>query len=301
MYNWFSFALNVAVMVSIFPVMILKVIDVKKSIFLGGLCITAAQVLSYLMITQDKDYKAFRENSATVIFIVSLLGGQGACLILFALLQSIMESTTVLCCHFVSGLLIRYFYAGRQIFGMLSKSDFFGSYKAITLFTIIAGVIVYLLTMKMLADSDEEDETGLLGRAASLSKGIVNRRTSKGFIYIQFALTCALLIIQFLNWEDCKYVAIFILILWILNLIVPLQVLISLDEESMRKAIGSPRDVEKFLMEGKGKDKDFSDVKSSKDYILICTAVAINVGMSITVCENVGLLARENEFADKLQ
>lgn len=86
LYNWFSFALNVAIMVGIIPVMILKAIDVRKSVFLGGFLITIAQTLGYFMITTDMNYKSFRENSATIIFIVSVLGGQGACLVLFAVM-----------------------------------------------------------------------------------------------------------------------------------------------------------------------------------------------------------------------
>jgi len=45
-------------------------------------------------------------------------------------------------------------------------------------------------------------------------------------------------------------------------------------------------------MNGKGKDKDFTDVKASRDYFMLVTVVAINVGMSITVKENTGIFSR---------
>jgi len=234
MYNWFSFALNVSVLVAIIPVMVLKALDVRKSIFLGGFLITAAQLLAYFMITTDMNYKSFRDNSATIVLIVSLLGGQGACLVLFALMQSLLESTTVLCCHFVCGLLIGYFYVSKQMFGQLYKSDLFGSFKNLSLVMIIGGAIACFVASRVMANSGDDDETGLLGRAASLSKGIVNRRTSKGFILIQFALACALAAITFLDWEEYKFASILVLVLWILNIIVPIYVLLSLDEESMR-------------------------------------------------------------------
>lgn len=211
------------------------------------------------------------------------------------------ESTTVLCCHFVGSLIIGYFFVSRQIFSLFSKSDLFGSFKNLSLFIIIGGVITCFMASRLLSNSGDDDESGILGRAASLSKGIVNRRTSKGFIYIQFALTCVLVAIQVLDWEEYRATSIFILVLWVLNLIVPITVLIFLDEEAMRKAIGSPRNAEVLLMNNKGKDKDFEDVKSSRDYYMLVTVVAINAGMSITVSENVGIISQEKELAASMR
>jgi len=168
-------------MTGIIPVFVLKCLDVRKSMFLGGTLVTLAHFLSHLMITTDGTRQDIRNNSTIAVFSISVCGGQGASLILFACLQSILEMTTVLCCQFVSSLLIANFFGSALMFEIMGKGVLGSSNYGLML---VGGAFVYFGCFLVLADSADEDESGLMGTAASFSKGILNRRTSTGYIII---------------------------------------------------------------------------------------------------------------------
>lgn len=54
-FDWFDFVLNAAALFGIIPGIILKYLDPKKSAVLGGLLISAGQMLCVLMISTEHD------------------------------------------------------------------------------------------------------------------------------------------------------------------------------------------------------------------------------------------------------
>jgi len=242
--------------------------------------------------------KTVRNNNSLFLFLIAILGGQGAAITMMALLGSVLESMSVLCCHFVSALMVSYFFGGPFLL-LTFKSGLLGT--SLIYFIIIGAAIVFVAGFVLLEDA-KEDEGGSgfsLDALASVTTGILNKKTAGGHILINAVLAVLFLFVYAYDWETSSVCCIIILVLWLLNLAAPLILLAMLDEEAIKGMIGSPEDFEKDLMLKKGKEGE----QSTSDFWLFCLATGFNVAIAFVVSENAGTLALRNAkiTADMIQ
>lgn len=271
------------------PAFLLKMFNNKKSVLLGGILLVVSLILSFVMVKNEGKRKDINNNSTLILFIIALLGGQGAALIMMALLQSILDSMSVLCCHFVAGLMMSYFFGGPFLLVTL-KHGLLGSGL---MYFIIIGVIIACIAGFVLLEEAKEEEgsSGLsLDAFASVTAGILNKKTATGHILINAVLAVLYIFVYAYDWEYSSVCCIVILVLWLMNLAAPLILLAMLDEEAIKEMIGKPEDFETELMMKKGKDGE----QGTADFWMFCLATAFNVSIAFTVSENAGTLALRN-------
>jgi len=254
------------------PAFLLKLFDTKKSMILGGALVTVAHVLALVMINYAGNRKSIMDNSTMMVFLIAILGGQGACLLLLTLLQSLFTAMSVVCVHFVSSLMVSYFFGALVYFEVLSGA-LLGN--GTLWFVIIFGAVMYLVAAAYLPDSDGEGEGGLFAGAAAMGKGILNKRLSTAHLIIQLILSIKVVIIYAKDWEHNTPVSLVVSGFWLLNLFVPLIILALLDEDSLKEMAGSPSDDEKYLMMKKGKD---DGEQGTSDYWMFSIVAAFSVG-----------------------
>lgn len=226
-------------------------------------------------------------NSNLMVFLIAIFGGQGACLLLITLLQSIMTAMSVLCVHFVSSLMISYFFGALVYFEVFSNA-LLGS--AALWFIIIFGGLMYIVASVYLPNSDEEGEGGLLAAAGNMTKGVINKRLSGAHLIIQVILSIKVVIIYAKDWEYNTPVSIVVSGFWLLNLAVPLILLVFLDEDSIKEMASAPSDNETYLMMNKGKDGE----QGTSDFWMFCLVVAFSIGQAFTTCDMAGPLTLRN-------
>lgn len=288
-YKWFSTALNASLLFGLLPAYLLKLFNNKKSILLGGILLIVSLILSYVMVKDEGRRKDIANNSTLILFVIAVLGGQGAALTLMALLQSVLDSMSVLCCHFVAGLMMSYFFGGPFLLITL-KHGLLGS--GLSLFILIGAIVAFIAGFILLEDAKEEEGgSGLsLDAFASVTAGILNKKTATGHILINAVLALLYIFVYAYDWEYSSACCIVILVLWLLNLVAPLILLAMLDEEAIKEMIGKPEDFETKLMMEKGKDGE----QGTTDFWLLCLATAFNVSIAFTISENAGTLALRN-------
>jgi len=104
---------------------------------------------------------------------------------------------SVLSSHFVAGMFMSYFFGSVVFFMCLAK----GMLGNIAIwFIIIVGAVMYIVAQRVLPDSDSEDDGGLMGAAAFMTKGILNKRTAGGHLFIQFILSVLLVLVYIYEW-----------------------------------------------------------------------------------------------------
>jgi len=278
--------LYVSFLFGFLPAFLLKMFG-RKSFIVGGLLITAAHVLAAVMITYAGNKKAIMNNSSLMAFLIAILGGQGASLIFIALLQTVMAAMSVVCTHFVAGLIVSYFF-GSAVFFTCLANGMLGTWAL--WFIIIFGAIMFVVASQHLPESDDEEDGGLMGAAAAMTKGVLNKRTAGGHLLIQLILSILLVLVYAYDWEYSTGVAIVLTVFWLLNLAVPLALLAMLDEDAIKDMVGSPAEIETYLMMNKGKEGE----QGTLDFWLFSLVVAFSIGMSFTSLEQAGPLALRN-------
>lgn len=259
----------------------------KKSYIVGGLLVTVSHILSLVMIAYAGNKKTIMNNSSLMAFLIAILGGQGASLVLIALLQSVMGAMSVLCVHFVSSLLISYFFGASIIFTCL-QNGLLGN--GALWFLIIVGAIMFIVATKYLPETEGEDDGGMLAAAANMTKGVLNKRTAGGHLLIQLLITILLALVVSYDWEYSAAVTIVLFVLWLLNLAVPLLLLALLDEDAIKDMVGAPSEDETYLMMNKGKDGE----QGTLDFWLFALVAAFSVGISFTTIEEAGSFSLRN-------
>ena len=88
-FDWVDFTQSASILFGILPGLILYHLKPRKSIGLGVVLITISLLLTSLLI--EKDDKSITKNSKAILFTICLLSGQGACMVLLASLQALMN------------------------------------------------------------------------------------------------------------------------------------------------------------------------------------------------------------------
>lgn len=167
-----------------------------------------------------------------MVYLIAILGGQGASLIFIALLQFIMSAMSVVCTHFVASLITSYFF-GSVLFFTCLANGLIGTYALWTI--IILGAIIFIVATMVIPETEED--AGSFDAVAAMSNGIINKRTSGSHLLIQLILSVLLVFFYAYDWEYSFEFSIAISILWVLNLVVPLLVLAMLDDSVLKEMI----------------------------------------------------------------
>jgi hypothetical protein len=109
-FDWVDFTQNASILFGIIPGLILYKFKPRRSIGLGVALITIALLLTSALVESESSKVA--QNSKLLLFVVCLLSGQGACLVLLSSLQALMNQQTVLASAVISGIIISYFLGG---------------------------------------------------------------------------------------------------------------------------------------------------------------------------------------------
>ena len=164
MFDFVEFTQNFALLFGLIPGVILYLLKPKKSSILGLLCVAAALMLTSQLVSGDSSH--ITDNNRQYLFLVCVLSGQGACLVLLATLQALMNMQTVMASAIVSSILIGYFQAGDPLMQMvmLNLADESQFSSLLSYLAITAGIVLIMCAFVV---SDEEDGEG--GGGLSLS------------------------------------------------------------------------------------------------------------------------------------
>ena len=109
-FDYVDFAQSASILFGILPGAILYHLKPRKSIAIGVVLITLALVGTSALV--ETDHEHITQNSKLLLFLVCVFSGQGACLVLLAALQALMNQQTVLASSVISGIIISYFLGG---------------------------------------------------------------------------------------------------------------------------------------------------------------------------------------------
>lgn len=199
-------------------------------------------MLTAMMIASE--HERVKENPAWLLGSICAMTGQGACMVLLACLQALMNTQTIQASHVISTCMVAYF-LGADSFIMSVKEGLFAS-ASFTNFTMYLAIVGFALTLlNAIVVSDEVDSEGLFGKAAALTKGIIYKKTNYAHLLILIAYA-AVLASSYLA-EDLadQTAAISMLVLVGLNLFVPIALLLMLDPDRIKSLVGEPSDMEK--------------------------------------------------------
>jgi hypothetical protein len=88
---------NAATLVGIVPSILYAQQGPKKTILIGGILLTAAHILAAFVLEAQ-----FGKSLATILlFVVGVVGGQGACIIFFSALGAMLKQHSIICTSLV--------------------------------------------------------------------------------------------------------------------------------------------------------------------------------------------------------
>ena len=131
--------------------------------------------------------------------------------------------------------------------------------ETFTNFVFELAIVALILTfLNGLIITDEDDESGFFGKAASLTKGIIYKKTNYMHLFILLVYTTILMMSFFAGGLADQSVSIILLSCTLLNWGVPISLLCLLDPAKIKTLVGEPTDIEKKLS-NKGADKSISE------------------------------------------
>ena len=197
-FDWVEFTQNFALLFGLVPGLLLYLLKPKKSSVLGLLLVVASLMLTSQLISGDSRH--ITENSKQYLFLVSALSGQGACLVLLATLQALMNMQTVLASAIVSGVLIGYFMAGDTLMQMimLNLADESQFQQLLSYLAITAGIALIMCAFVVSDEEDAENEDGLSlsalkDKAKTLASGVLYSNTGYAYLLVAGIVSVILL------------------------------------------------------------------------------------------------------------
>ena len=255
MFELFDFWLNACALVGILPGIIINKLDCKLSAIIGGLCIVASMVMVTVMVTTDHEH--IKENPMWILAVICFLGGQGSCLVLLSSMQALMNAQTIQASHVITSCCFAY-YLGADSFIESIKEGLYPN-ETFTNFVFTLAINAFILTfLNGMIITDEDDASGFFGKAASLTKGIIYKKTNYMHLFILLVYTTILVMSFYAGGLADSSVSIILLICVLLNWGVPIFLLCLLDPTKIKTLVGEPTDIEKKLS-NKGVDKTFTE------------------------------------------
>lgn len=230
--------------------------------------------------------------------LITILSGQGSCLVLFSCLQALMNVQTIQASHVISTCCISY-YLGADSFIISIKDGLFAS-TTFTSFTMSLGIAAFVLTiLNSIVITDEEDAGGFFGKAQALTKGIIYKKTDYLHLVILLAYSSILIYFSAAGGMSDSSSAIILTILVFVNLLVPISLIFLLDADRIRAMVGEPTEIEKKLS-NKGIDYSFSDAALRLDFWYLAIASMVVIGGSRMYDENAQALGLHDDTKTEL-
>lgn len=202
-----------------------------------------------------------------------------------------MNMMTIQASHVISTCLISY-YLGADSFIDSVRHAYFPDVM-FSNFNMSLAIAAFILTvLNAVIITDEEDAEGFFGKAASLSKGIIYKKTSYMHLLILLVYSFLLIVAQASGEMADQTFALLMMILIFANIFVPCYSFWLLsDPDRVKQVVGEPNDIEKKLS-NKGGDVELSEAALRVDfwYLSICAMVAMGTSrMYDTNNEKLGL------------
>jgi len=254
---------------------------------IGALSIVVSQALAVMLVESDHDH--VRKNSYLYLLLVTFLGGQGAYLVVVACLQAVFNETTVIASHLTSGLLIGYFFSADGLISWLKQGMFpEATFAQFYGYTALASLVVFVLTIAIL--SDDEDESGLIGKGEALSKGVLSKNVHMVHMLIGMIFCFYAFYALYNDTLENSQTALWLAVIILFNLFVPVLLLIFLSPDRLKEMIKDPSDTEKMLSD-KGDDVEFGDAICRPEFWLFSFGTMTVIGCSYMVRNNLPELA----------
>ncbi len=219
--------------------------------------ITAAHLSAAMLLKSTKN-----DNFTTfVLFMIGIIGGQGACIIFISTLSYMLSYHSIICSHLLNALLFSYF-LGSDTFHTALKFGVFPdmAFDKFIVLIAIGGVLVYVASA-LVFKKMKKDKGGLF--TSGLAKGLLLKKNVQMYIFIQ----AVFLILSFMftiTFQQYSYWGSRVLCIVLgLNLFVPAVAISLLNKEAMKKSMGTPSDTDEFLMK-KGGSADLEDAKNTR-------------------------------------
>ena len=295
-FAWFEFMLNSFSLFGVLPGILLKWLKPKKTAIFGGVLIVIGQMLTVLLISSEHD--KVKENPEWLLGSICVITGQGACMVLLACLQALMNMQTIQASHVISTCLLAYF-LGADSFIMSIKDGLFET-TSFTNFTMGLAIAAFILTMlNALVITDEEDSEGFFGKAIALTKGVIYKKTNYLHLVILAVYMGVLSYSYFEEGLADQTAAISLSALVLLNLFVPISLVFLMDPDRIKSLVGEPSDIEK-QMSKKGTDLTFSEAAQRLDFWYMSICAMIVVGASRLFDGNALALGMHDEKSEEM-
>ena len=280
------------------PGVILYLLKPKKSTVLGLLFVIASLMLTSQLVSGDRRH--ITENSKTYLFLVCVLSGQGACLVLLATLQALMNMMTVMASSIVCAILIGYYISGDILMQMimLNLTDESQFEQILSYLAITAGIALVLCALVI---SDEEDGEGgsgfslsaLKDKAKTLASGVLYSRTGRFYMIIAGVFSVILAYNAYSNQLEDETATKVLLGIVGLNLIVPVIIFLRLDQSTIEGWVDSVTGYEEGLL-SKGKDLSFGEAASGSQFWYLIYASVVVIGCPLMIKENARSMAQHD-------
>ena len=296
MFELFDFWLNACALVGILPGIIINKLDCKVSAIIGGLCIVASMIMVTVMVSTDHEH--IKENPVWVLGIICFLAGQGSCLVLLLSMQALMNAQTIQASHVITTCCFAY-YLGADSFIESIKDGLYPT-ETFTNFVFILAINALVLTfLNGFIITDEDDASGFFGKAASLTKGIIYKKTNYMHLFILLVYTTILVMSFYAGGLNDSNVSIILLCCVLLNWGVPIFLLCLLDPTKIKTLVGEPTDIEKKLS-NKGVDKTFSEAALRIDFWYTCIVAMFLIGTARIFDESAEVLGMGDDDREDL-
>ena len=285
-----EFTQNASILFGIIPGFILLLLKPKKSTILGTLLVIASFVLTNELIKGDHEH--IKENPESTLFVISFISGQGACLVLLAVIQALLNMQTVLASAVVCSTIFGYFFAAESLVQMIMHSLLDeGSFETVLFYLMISGVFVIILAGVVISD-DEDAEAGsgfslsaLADKAKTLAEGVLYSKSGMLYIVLLMIYIVVLMICFFTENLISEAGTSSLLILAFLNLIIPVLTFNLLDQETIEGWVSNVSEFDRYLID-KGVDVSFSEAATGLPYWYLMISTMVIVGSSWMMKEN---------------
>lgn len=223
--------LNASSLFGIFPGILLKMLDPKKTAVLGGICVVFAQMMTAVMVSSEHD--KIKDNSAWLLGSICFVGGQGACLVFFSCMQALMNLQTIQSSHVIATCCVSY-YLGADSFIVGVKEGLFPE-VLFTNYVMGLAIMAFVFTLlNAVVITDVEDAQGFFGKAEALTKGIIYKKTNYAHLLILAVYTTILMLSYFTASLHSSGNAIALTVLVVSNLLVPISLIWLMDADRIK-------------------------------------------------------------------
>lgn len=269
----------------IIPALLADNIGSRKTMLFGGLLLTGAHLLGAMMFADSTEKT---DNSVCMLFLMGIVGGQGASMIFLSAWAAMLKYHSILNTSLITAILFGYF-LGSDTFHLSLKNGLYPDMNESTFLYLIAicGLFIYILAAFICGKAKAPDEDKLFAKGMILKKGI----TMYAAVQALYMAVCFLLLLSFNL--GTQYGSIILLSVTALNLLIPILIVVSMTSGGSSNMPSMPGEQD-ALLKGKGKNVALTEAFSQPHFWFLMVSVAVSNGISRMMDENANLIALKN-------